>query len=102
MIEELTEIEWQTWREPALAAVRIVGCLVHSPDAVLMDVRMPRMNGLAATRKLRQLQRDGLIPPFPVIGATAEAGMDIVLAKPVARPALGQALARLVAARSSV
>jgi len=85
-------------------------CLVHCPDAVLMDVSMPRMDGLTATCKLRQLQRDGLIRRFPVIGATGEpdaetpracieAGMDVVLAKPVERAALERTLSKMLAGR---
>jgi CheY-like chemotaxis protein len=85
-------------------------CLVHSPDAVLMDVSMPRMDGLTATRKLRQLQREGLIHRFPVIGATGEqdsrneracieAGMDAVLAKPLDRVALRRTLDRMLSVR---
>jgi two-component system, sensor histidine kinase and response regulator len=72
--------------EAALAAVA-----VRPPDLVLMDVQMPRLDGLAATRRLRA-QPEGR--PLPVIALTAnafgedqraciEAGMDDFLAKPV-------------------
>ncbi len=32
----------------------IVACARHCPDCVLMDLRMRPMNGLAATRRIRQ------------------------------------------------
>ena len=43
------------------------------PDLILMDIRMPVMNGLVATKKIRQ------IPKFyklPIIALTASAGED--------------------------
>ncbi|MBB3900411.1 ATP-binding protein [Roseococcus suduntuyensis] len=73
-------------------------------DAVLMDVRMPGMDGLEATRRIRALP-----PPLnrtPVIAVTASAmseeveecraaGMDAHIAKPVDREALFAMLRRL-------
>ncbi len=61
-------------------------------DAVLMDVQMPVMDGLEATRQIRALATDK-ISRLPVIGLTAgvsmeerqraqEAGMDTVVGKP--------------------
>lgn len=83
----------------ALAAVQ-----AQPFDAVLMDVRMPGMDGLEATRRLRALpgpERD-----LPVIAVTASAlpeeiaecraaGMDTHVAKPVERLALLALLAGL-------
>jgi signal transduction histidine kinase/DNA-binding response OmpR family regulator len=73
-------------------------------DAVLMDVQMPVLDGIAATRKLRErLEHAGLV----VLGLTANAtgdvraeclaaGMDEVLTKPVDPDRLYSALARQI------
>lgn len=65
-----------------------------APDIVLMDMEMPRMNGLVATRMLRSLQRSGLLAPSRIVMLTGsgdegtaraarEAGVDAFLAKPL-------------------
>jgi CheY-like chemotaxis protein len=75
-------------------------------DLVLMDVQMPEMDGLTATRLLRQRQGAG---PY-VIALTAraldsdrqdclEAGMDDYLCKPLRREDLLAALGRFAQAR---
>lgn len=72
-------------------------------DVVLMDVRMPDMDGLAATRAIRaQGER---FEALPIVALTAnafpddvricrEAGMSDFLAKPLRKPALAAALLR--------
>ncbi len=77
-------------------------------DIVLMDVRMPRMDGLEATRHIRSL--GGKRGQVPIVAVTAQAftdqvaachaaGMDGHLAKPFDMGALLTAVARAVAAR---
>ena len=62
-------------------------------DAVIMDVRMPKMCGLSATRAIRQYEKDRNFYPVPIIAMTAqvltgdrercfEAGMDDYISKP--------------------
>lgn len=77
-------------------------------DVVLMDCRMPVMDGYAATTELRRREGDGR--RIPVIALTADttsaareaclvAGMDDYLGKPFSRATLRAALARWIPAR---
>jgi CheY-like chemotaxis protein len=63
-----------------------------------MDLQMPVMDGLEATRRLRALQAEGTLPQFAIIAATAgnvareeclQAGMDGFIAKPLRLSELG-------------
>jgi CheY-like chemotaxis protein len=82
-------------------------CRERAPQLVLMDVHMPDMDGLEVTRRLRAMQRDGSLPHFTIVAATAdaqalresscrEAGMDGFLSKPLTLEAIERELARLV------
>ena len=63
-------------------------------DLILMDVQMPGMDGLTATRQIRQYEQEKHQPPIPVIALTAsvfqddrfaarDAGMDGFASKPI-------------------
>jgi CheY-like chemotaxis protein len=78
----------------------------ESYDIVLMDVQMPNMDGLEATRRIRGLA--GPVSRVPILAVTAsalpeqvaachEAGMDGHLAKPIDRESLLSAVRRLAA-----
>jgi CheY-like chemotaxis protein len=75
------------------------------PDLVLMDCRMPTMDGMAATREIRTQERSLGLPRVPVIALTAttsdinrqlclNAGMDDFMSKPYTKEELGQVLGR--------
>lgn len=81
-------------------------CLKTPPSAVLMDVNMPVMDGIEATRQIRALQRSGVMAPFPILGASADAtldnadaclaaGMDTFIAKPLMIAEVAAQLRRL-------
>lgn len=84
---------------------------VGSFDLVLMDIRMPVLDGLAATRIIRQGGVEGCDPQLPILALTAHgssqdrdrilaAGATDYLAKPVNLDALLAAMARVVSGRS--
>ena len=77
-------------------------------DGILMDVMMPVMDGLAATRAIRALER-GDAKTIPIIAMTAnaydedrrkclEAGMNAHVAKPIDEETLFQVLSHYIGA----
>lgn len=79
----------------------------HEYDVVLMDIMMPGIDGLEATRQIRALDReDAATTPIIAVSANAfaddrrlsrEAGMDAHLSKPVSAQELVEALAHIAA-----
>ena len=80
------------------------------PDAVLMDCRMPVMDGMTATAEIRRQERTLGLPRLPILALTATAtaadraaclaaGMDQVIDKPFTQQQLVQALRRAGPAR---
>ncbi len=81
------------------------------PDFILMDVMMPEMDGLAATRAIRALP--GPAAWIPILGLTAnafredereclEAGMDGFIAKPATFDRLSAAILSILPAKATI
>ena len=79
--------------------------LSNRPDLILMDLQMPVMDGLEATRAIRQAEGRTGAPPLPILALTADAGQEAVarslfagcsehLSKPIKRTALLEAIDR--------
>lgn len=74
---------------------------------ILMNINLPDMNGLAVTRELREMERQGLINHMPIIAVTAyaltgyrdeclKAGMNGYISKPFTQKQLCEQIERSV------
>ena len=95
--------------EDGLVALESVRRTLH--DLILMDIQMPRMDGIEATRAIRGLR--GEAAQVPIVGLTANAmvhqraeylaaGMNGVVAKPISTAALLSEIARLTAPETAM
>jgi signal transduction histidine kinase/DNA-binding response OmpR family regulator len=76
-------------------------------DLVLMDIQMPVMDGLEATRAIRSFESQEARKPVPIVALTANAGPEAIaasrmagcndhLSKPIAKRALLDAIGRVL------
>ncbi len=95
----------------ACTGAAVLAALKHQHyDVILMDMRMPEMDGVEATRQIRQMpqHRDIWIIAMTANAMDSDrklclsAGMDDYLRKPIKREALNQALERSPALQRSV
>lgn len=82
-------------------------------DIVLMDIQMPVMDGIQATKRIREIENENSSTPIPIIAITANAlagdrehclasGMDEYLSKPFQVEVLVNKMKNLLAAGSSI
>ena len=75
------------WAKDGIEAINL--CKEHEPDLILMDIKMPNMDGLEATLEIKKTH-----PEIPIIAQTAyamendermslEAGCNSYLSKPI-------------------
>jgi len=90
--------------ENGKVAVELVSS--HDFDLILMDVQMPELDGIQATRRIRESERDSQ-SRIPIIALTAHAmsgdrdrclnaGMDAYVTKPIRRVDLDTAIQKLM------
>jgi len=102
----------ETNQKIALEMIQMLGCEVDiadngeeaiekfengNYDLIFMDCQMPIMDGYEATRRIRELEREGKLSPVPIVALTAginkedklrckDAGMNRYLTKPFSIP----------------
>jgi CheY-like chemotaxis protein len=108
VVKDMLDVAGATMAEAGLAEEGLARIEYESFDVILMDLRMPGMDGMEAIRKIRA--RGDAKAELPVIVITAdtaldlrerciEAGADDVLFKPVAMDALFDSIGRVLAIR---
>jgi CheY-like chemotaxis protein len=90
-------------------AEAVEAVLARPYDLVLMDIQMPNVDGVTATRMIRQLP--GPVSAIPIVAMTAnvlpeqvrefrKAGMNGHVGKPIQQPELHGAIARIMKAKA--
>ena len=93
MVLEMREMQVEVAENGLIALNKFEASEPYYYDAVLMDMRMPEMDGLESTRRIRSLEREDA-KEIPIIALTAnafdedvqrslQAGMNAHLSKPV-------------------
>src|SRR5688572_21676649 len=105
LVREVLELEGHEIIEAADGEEALARVSDSAPDLVLLDIQMPKLDGIAV---IRQLRRDPHFNSVPVIALTAFAmrgdrermlaeGFNGYIAKPIERAALLKGIGRFVA-----
>lgn len=92
-----------TWHSVENGALAVEAAALQSFDAILMDIQMPVMDGLTATREIRRQERTFQRPGTPIVVVSANcqpedvaaalaAGAQQHIAKPITMSGLYSAL----------
>ena len=106
MVLQMREMTVDVAGNGKIALEKFAGSPEGTYDAILMDMRMPEMDGLEATRRIRALDRPDAAT-IPIIALTAnafdedvqrsmQAGLNAHLSKPVEPDALFETLEQLI------
>jgi two-component system response regulator QseB len=110
VVKDMLDVAGATMSEAELAEEGLARIEQQDFDVVLVDLRMPGMDGMEAIRRIRA--RGDAKAELPIIVVTADtaidlreqclqAGADDVLFKPVAMDALFDSIGRVLAQRGS-
>ncbi len=108
VVKDMLDVAGATMAEAGLAEEGLARIEYETFDVILMDLRMPGMDGLEAIRRIRARTDEKAELPIIVINADTgidlresclEAGADDVLFKPVAMDALFDSIGRVLAIR---
>ncbi|WP_203309853.1 MULTISPECIES: response regulator [Sphingomonas] len=106
VVRDMLDVAGATMDEAESAEEGLAKLAVQPYDMLLVDLRMPGMDGITAIRHIRAREDERAVVPIVVITADTaldlrerclEAGADEVLFKPVAMDALFEAMGRLLA-----
>jgi len=90
----------------------VAACKRRKFDFVLMDISMPRLDGINATKKIHAITDDDALEPPPIIGLTAfaftaeisrfrDAGMCDVISKPIHKETLYKTIRTVLQGKDS-
>lgn len=105
MLKRLLELKGFSVSEASNGEEAVESVRRRCPDLILMDLNMPRMDGLTAARKIRECRE--LCSGVPMVAVTAydtygmkeaaeEAGCDAYVAKPIDDAEFERTLRRLL------
>ncbi len=98
MLSDFEVIEADTGRKA------VVLYRMHEPDAVLMDIIMPEMDGIEATKRIIKMDPDAVIIAITAYAPTKgkdmlEAGAREVISKPIRRNELVEKIRKYIECR---